>query len=175
MRADSGFCDSDFRFILPENKTGIYDSSDSDSSFDEPKKYNRLYTENDIFVIIARSIRDRICALSILCSVKVFLVGAASSLCVFLRAHVGVRARWYAYVRVCLCRHVSHRKGLYFLDLVYLLVSPQTAPHAAHQRTDSPTRRSPKNRQPHMPSTKELMSLPYHTVDVFSVFNASPS
>ena len=44
--------DLDFRFLMPENKTGIYDSTDSDSSFEKPKKYNRLYTENDIYTII---------------------------------------------------------------------------------------------------------------------------
>lgn len=44
--------DLDFRFIMPENKTGIYDSTDSNSSLDKTKKYNRLYTEDDIYTII---------------------------------------------------------------------------------------------------------------------------
>jgi P4 family phage/plasmid primase-like protien len=45
--------DLDFRFIVPEDKSGIYSSHDSNSSFsNEKKKYDRVYTQDDVFKIL---------------------------------------------------------------------------------------------------------------------------
>jgi P4 family phage/plasmid primase-like protien len=43
--------DLDFRFLIPEEKSGIYSSNDSNSSFDK-KKYDRVYKEEDVFRIL---------------------------------------------------------------------------------------------------------------------------
>jgi P4 family phage/plasmid primase-like protien len=44
--------DIDFRFIIPEEKSGIYSSHDSDSSCKNIKKYDRVYTETNVYRIL---------------------------------------------------------------------------------------------------------------------------
>jgi len=45
--------DIDFRFIIPEEKLGIYSSHDSNSSFkNDKKKYDRIYTPENVFRIL---------------------------------------------------------------------------------------------------------------------------
>ena len=45
--------DLDFRFLIPEEKSGIYSSNDSNSSFgNEKKKYDRVYKEEHVFRIL---------------------------------------------------------------------------------------------------------------------------
>jgi P4 family phage/plasmid primase-like protien len=44
--------DIDFRFTIPDNKSGIYSSQNSNSSLNDKKKYDRVYTEENIFRIV---------------------------------------------------------------------------------------------------------------------------
>ena len=44
--------DIDFRFTMPDEKSGIYNSHDSNSSLNSKKKYDRVYTLENIFVIV---------------------------------------------------------------------------------------------------------------------------
>ena len=44
--------DIDFRFTIPDDKSGIYSSQTSNSSLNNNKKYERLYSEENIFKII---------------------------------------------------------------------------------------------------------------------------
>jgi len=44
--------DIDFRFTIPETKSGIYSSQNSNSSLNDKKKYDRVYTSENIFRIV---------------------------------------------------------------------------------------------------------------------------
>jgi hypothetical protein len=44
--------DIDFRFTIPDDKSGIYSSQSSNSSLNNNKKYERLYDDNNIYKIV---------------------------------------------------------------------------------------------------------------------------
>lgn len=44
--------DIDFRFTIPDDKSGIYSSQTSNSSLNNNKRYERLYSDDNIFKII---------------------------------------------------------------------------------------------------------------------------
>jgi P4 family phage/plasmid primase-like protien len=44
--------DIDFRFTIPDDKSGIYSSHNSNSSLNDKKIYDRVYTSNNIFKIV---------------------------------------------------------------------------------------------------------------------------
>jgi hypothetical protein len=44
--------DIDFRFTMPDDKSGIYNSHDSNSSLNSKKKLDRVYTADNIFNIV---------------------------------------------------------------------------------------------------------------------------
>ena len=44
--------DIDFRFTIPDDKSGIYSSQSSNSSLNNNRKYERLYTDDNIYKIV---------------------------------------------------------------------------------------------------------------------------
>ena len=44
--------DLDFRFTIPDDKSGIYSSHNSNSSLNDKKVYDRVYTSDNIFKIV---------------------------------------------------------------------------------------------------------------------------